>query len=154
MTSNISVVYVDFSEVTLTDGKYLTELTWIVEAIVDQNLVPHHYFMDYPGAKASERALTQVVGGTPLVRYSPLTVLKTFFNDIPARALIAFKDIATKKRFKEYLSEGEVEKHIPTSYRTLCIYDDVVMDDSEAAFIADMIADTKTEAAKKFGNAL
>jgi len=28
------------------------------------------------------------------------------------------------------------------------------MDDAEAAFIADIISDTKTEAAKKFGNAL
>ena len=154
MTSSISVVYADFSEVALTSGKHLTELTWIVEAVMDQDLVPHHYFIDYPGAKTSERAITQVIGGTPLVRYSAPTVLKAFFDGIPARALIAFRDVASKKRFKEYLVEQEMEKTSPLSYRTFCTYEDVVMDDSEAAFIADMITDTKMEAAKKFGNAL
>ena len=154
MMSTISVAYVDFSEVSLVSGKHLTELTWIVEAVMDQNLVPHHYFIDYPGAKDSERALTEIVGGTPLVRYSAPVVLKAFFDGLPARALVAFKDIPSKARFKEYLVEHNTGKLSKLSYRTFCIYEDVVMDESEAAFIGDMLADTKLEAAKKFGNAL
>jgi len=154
MKSNISVVYADFSEVILSSGKHLTEITWIVEDVKYENLVPHHYFIDYPGAKASERAITEVVGGAPLVRYSAPTVLKAFFDALPVRAIVAFKDVEAKETFKRYLTENGIEKLTSLSYRTFCIYEDVVMDDSEAAFITDMISDTKIEAAKKFGNAL
>jgi len=154
MKSSISVVYADFSEVSLSTGKHLTEITWIVEDVKTENLVPHHYFIDYPGAKESERAITAIVGGTPLVRYSAPTVLKAFFDGLPVRAIVAFKNVEAKKTFQKYLTDNEIEKLTSLSYRTFCIYEDVVMDDAEAAFIADIISDTKTEAAKKFGNAL
>ena len=146
----ISGVYVDYSDITLDSGSHLTELTWIVENISLQKLDAHHYFIDYPGAKESERKLTEVIGGKPLVRYSAPVVIRAFFNQLSPRAVVAFKTKKSKDTFKAYIAtlDGDV------SYRTLCTYDDVISDESEAAFIADIISDTKVEAAKKFGNAL
>jgi hypothetical protein len=146
----ISVVYVDFSEIKLDSGSHLTEITWIVENISLQKLEAHHYFVDYPGAKESERQLTNIVGGKPLVRYSAPTVLKAFFGQISPRAVVAFRTKELKELFKVHVS-SLLEAG---SYRTFCTYDDVVSDESEAAFIDDIILDTKLEAAKKFGNAL
>lgn len=152
---NITVVYADFSEVNLDSGDYITELTWVVEDDNYQSLVPHHYFVNYPGAKESEKAIASVVGGAPLVRYSAPIVLRAFFDSLPEKSIIAFRDLKTKEKFKTHLNSSAISGTLgPNAQKSLCVFDDVVTDNAEAAFVTDVIAETRQEAAKKFGNSI
>lgn len=152
MKSTLSVVYADYSEITVATGTHLTELTWVVEDTDSSTLVPHHYFVDYPGIKDTERAITAAIGGTPLTRYSCGIVIRTFLSNLPKRSVVAFRTTEAKEGFKKYLKE--VSGPEISGVRTLCTFDDVTIDESEAAFIEDILIDTKQLAAKKFGNAL
>ena len=73
-------VYVDYSEITIDEGTFITELTWLNGD--DYGYVPRHYFVDYPGVKNLERQVSEVIGGSPLIRYSMPVVLQTFINEV------------------------------------------------------------------------
>lgn len=155
MMKSLTVVYADFEEIALNSGEYLTELTWVVEDDGGHSLVPHHYFINYPGARDSERALTEAIGGTPLMRYSAPSVLRSFFDNLPQKSIIAFRDQKKKEKFKAHLKSHDVHGMLGVNaQKSLCLFDDVILDEAEAAFVEDVLVDTRQEAAKKFGNAI
>lgn len=147
--ASLIIFYADYSEIPLSSGKYLTELTWLQESPSSRKLSCHHYFVDYPGARVSERQITNVVGGNPLVRYSAATVIRTFINDIPQRSIIALRSAEKVSRFKQILKDLDIKPPAP-----LCILEDVCISDQEIAGIESTIFETKQAAAKRFGSAL
>ena len=135
-------VYLDYSEVTIDSGTFMTELTWLKGS--EYGYTPKHYFIDYPGAKDLERQISQVIGGSPLVRYSAPVVLRTFLNDLYAgtdipEVLFSSKDKAAD--FISYLDESNIE------YVFVCgLYSDPEID--------DFVHKARQRAATRFGNAL
>lgn len=148
------VCYVDLGVVPIDGAEYVSEITWLVESGL--GLVPHHYFVDYPGAKDLERLIVEVVGGTTLTRYSYPTVLKTFLSDIPKASIVAFKDEKQRQLFKALLSSLEVRTD-----KKLCTYDDVVSASaspetmlSVISLVDDTLSQAKNAASKVFGNSI
>jgi hypothetical protein len=144
----VGVTYVDVITAPVGGAEYVAELTWINEQD-DYALRVHHYFVDYPGAKSLERALTEVVGGSPMVRYSCNTVLKTFLNDVPDGNVVAFRTRKEKSLIRSLLLAGNNEIN-----KAFCTFEDTIPDDEEYAKISDIFREARAEASRKFGNAL
>lgn len=136
--TKIEKIYVDYSEVTIDAGTFITEITWLEED--DYGYTPHHYFVDYPGIKDLERQVSSVIGGSPLVRYSIPVVLKAFINEVGNKRVL-FASLEKASNFIKHLKGIDAEHKLVYSI----FLDDEILDNIYAA---------RKKAAGKFGNAL
>lgn len=142
-----SVVYVDFRVAPVDGADYISEFTWLTER--DNQLIPKHYFVDYPGAKALERQVVEVIGGTPLIRYSCPTVLRAFVNDLPERCVVACGSIKQKQLLKALLKSTKIGVT-----RVYCTFDDILSIEGELEKVRTIIEESRATASGRFGNAL
>jgi hypothetical protein len=143
----MAVVYVDFRTAPVDGEDRISEFTWLIEN--EYELVPHHYFVDYPGAKDLERMVTSVVGGTPMVRYGCQVVLRAFIDSVEDGYIIAFRTREQKELFVALTAEYNLEVK-----RALCVLDDVTSIDGEVSTVLSSIEEARIDASRKFGNAL
>ena len=150
MIDSMPFVYVDFNDIKFDHGRYLTDLTWIIEDPWNDTTSSHHYFIDYPGAKDSERSLIFLLGENrnPLVRYSMPVVLLAFVDAIELNTIVVCKDRTSRDRLLTYLSLCSIPWTKDIYFR------DDVLTNGEKSDIIQKIEEAKLEAAQRFGNSL
>ena len=141
------VIYVDFRTAPVDGRDCISEFTWLVED--EYGLTPNHYFVDYPGAKDLERQITEVIGGSPMVRYSAMTVLKAFVDSIGEGYVVAFRTAKQRSVFLANIGLFNI-----TTTAATCVFADVVTLDEELASVVSSIEEARTDASRKFGNSL
>lgn len=142
----MGITYIDVTTVPIDGKEHVSEITWVHENYTF--LTAHHYFVDFPGAKSLERQITDVIGGTPLVRYSCRVVLQAFINDLPPTHQIAARTAEQKDLLKSLIVAADIP--LPT----IITFDDVLEIDGEIDRVKELIADVRADAPKRFGNAL
>lgn len=150
----VSITFVDLGIVPVEGAEYISNITWVTEN--NMELLPRHYFVDYPGAKSLERQVTNIVGGSPLTRYSLNVVLRTLIEDTPTIKVIACKDERQKQLLKTLIKT----LNIKTSKVFITFQDVIDKSDTPSNMIGFIsLVSTHLEAAKNkasstFGNAL
>lgn len=143
----MAVTYVDFRTAPVEGAEYISEFTWVNE--INATLYKHHYFVDYPGAKDLERLIVDAVGGSPMVRYSPHTVLRAFIDDVPEGNIVSFRTLKQKHFVFVLLAASSIETPL-----AFCTFDDVDAGYGEIDVVMEIIREARTEASSKFGNAI
>jgi len=141
------VTYVDFRTAPVEGAEYISEFTWVDE--VGGSLSEHHYFVDYPGAKALERQIIEVLGGKTFTRYSCSTVLRTFISNVPKTNIIACRTAHQKQLIVALLKASSI-----VTLKAFCTFEDIDAGDGELSLVMDLISGARTEASTKFGNAI
>ena len=113
--TELTFFYLNISEVEVEGGKHLTEIGWVIEDPLHDQIAAFHYFADHPGGTDADNLVIDAVGSNMAAppRYSMSTLLRMLLDDLPTETIIVVKTPKHKRMLLKYMVEDNHVLPVP-----------------------------------------